>query len=186
MPGIQINKQIAFTHPVVATGRSCPLLWDLRDPPSTAAQPVPSTSAPAHNVNINHKGHGQRQAPRPPHLLSEYATSPPISALRITCGLLPAMRMRAHNPCGVTVSDVLGAIHTALRVPLTHAEWGSLSAKQRARVQRAYETRCRTERERERGVRRVDCLLRYTRFAGVGVSFEDEFGGVLSLARNED
>ncbi|KZP24955.1 hypothetical protein FIBSPDRAFT_856308 [Athelia psychrophila] len=179
---ITVNDQIAFTSPTTSRIPSCPLIWDLRDPPSTAAQLVPSHTRTSTSISAT---------PRPrTRLPSEPATSPPVSALHIKCGLFSAnrWRMSAHNARGVTVSDVLCTIHATVHVPLTKAEWAAMSDKQHARVKRAYDARWQgakhPERERAEGLRRVDALLGCTRFGGLIMSFEKDFECVLSLTRS--
>lgn len=172
----RMNDQISFTSPITPRLHSCYLIWDLRDPPSTAAQFVPSHTS---STSATHKPHNR--------LPSEPATSPPVSALHIKCGLLSAKHwhISAHNAHGVTVSDVLSAIHATVHVPLTKPEWAAMSDKQRAGVKRAYDARWREakhpEKERAAGVRRVDALLGCTRFGGLIMSFESDFECVLSL-----
>lgn len=86
------------------------------------------------------------------------------------------------------VRDVLDAIYDTLHVPLTNMEWEGLSDKQQARVKRAFEVRWREaahpEHERRSGIRRVDCLLGCTAFAGLSMSLDSDFDCVLSLGRN--
>lgn len=179
---IGMNDQIAFTSPTTPRMHSCPLMWDLRDPPSTAAQLVPSHTQTSDSTSVTRR-------PRT-RLLSEPATAPPVSALHITCGLFSAnrWRMSARNTRGVTVSDVLSTIYATVHVPLTKSEWAAMSDKQRARVKRTYDARWQEakhpERERAEGVRRVDALLGCTRFGGLTMSFERNFECVLSLTRS--
>lgn len=179
---IRLNTHIAFTNPPTPGLHSCALIWDLRDPPFTAAQLVPSYPAYP-RTSTAHKPHTA--------LPSEFATTPPVRTLSVTCGLFPpggAWRIAAHNPRGATVADVLRAVHGALHVPLTQAEWRAMAGKQRARVARAYDERWRgaadPARERMQGVRRIDALLGCTRFGGLIMSYEREGECVLSLTRN--
>jgi len=148
MTEIILNDTLAFTYPVVRKGESCPLLWDLRDPPSSATQLVP---------------YGQKRTSFK-FLRSQPATSPPVTALHILCDLLPYQwEIEARNKKGVTVGDVLEAIHQVARTPLTTEEWDLLPYKQQERVNRNFDMRWRNasapEKERSRGLKRVDCLL---------------------------
>ena len=172
MREVQLNPLVEFTHPIVSKGSSSSFLWDLRDPPSTAARAV-------HSLSSQYHGPG-----------GEFATNPPISALRVVCDILPYpwWRIKARNDGGVTVRDVFDAIYNTLHVPLTNTEWDGLSEKQKLRVQRAFEVRwsaaAQPQRERKQGLRRVDCLLGSTTFAGLSMSDDSDFDCVLSLGRN--
>jgi len=87
------------------------------------------------------------------------------------------------------VRDVLEAIHNIARTPLTVAEWDGLSQKQQERIKREFDVRWRgassPEKERKGGVRRVDHLLKSTRFAGLSMSYDNDFECILTLSRNE-
>lgn len=68
----------------------------------------------------------------------------------------------------VTVADVLHTLHRFLRTPLAPAEVSALSFASAARADAAFEERCgRSERERERGMRRIDLLFGETKFVGL-------------------
>ena len=141
MTTILPNNILAFTYPTERKGDSCPLLWDLRDPPSSAAQLV---SYPRkHRSTTDFK-----------FLQSQHATTPPITALRILCDLLPYRRWKitARNDQGVTVGDVLAAIHQVARMPLTITEWERLPSKHQERIKRVFDVRWRGAviREQER------------------------------------
>jgi hypothetical protein len=149
MTEILLNNTLAFTHPIVRKGESCPLLWDLRDPPSSAVQLVP---------------YGQKHNTSFDFLRSQFATSPPVTALRILCDLLPyRWKISARNQEGVTVGDVLEAIHLVACTPLTAEEWERLPSKQQQRAIRVFDVRWKSaskpEKERNRGLKRMDCLL---------------------------
>ncbi|KIM86677.1 hypothetical protein PILCRDRAFT_64788 [Piloderma croceum F 1598] len=176
MTEILLNDTLAFTYPVVRKGESCPLIWDLRDPPSSAAQLVP---------------YGQKHSTSFKFLQSQFATSPRVTGLYILCDLLPyPWKISARNQKGVTVGDVLEAIYQVARTPLTTEEWDRLPSKQRQRVNRVFDVRWTNasapEKERNRGLKRVDCLLQSTRFAGLSMSYDDDFTCILTLSRNLD
>jgi len=175
MPRVILND--VFANPAVRKDDSCPLLWDLRDPPTTAARLLPPTQK-------------QTSANGFKPLQSQYATSPPVTALRIYCDLLLHEWINARNKQGVTVRDVLEAIHQVARAPLTVQEWDALSFKQQERMSRVFEARWRgavnPEKEKNGGIRRVDCLLQCTRFAGLSMSYDNHFECNLALARNQD
>ncbi|KAH7886908.1 hypothetical protein F5I97DRAFT_1075207 [Phlebopus sp. FC_14] len=110
--------------------------------------------------------------PITPHQLSQMATIPPVSRLRVISGLLSDnWPITVYNPEGVTVEDVLGAIHEALYAPLTISEWELMSPRKRARIEEIFYARCRASRDFERtrqgGVRRADCMITSTTFAGL-------------------
>jgi len=178
MTEILLNYCLAFTYPTAHKGESCPLVWDLRDPPSTAAQLVPSTLK--HKVITGFR-----------HLQSQHATTPPVTALDISCDVLPyRWQIRARNKRGVTVRDVLDAIHNVTQAPLTIEEWERLSIKQQQRIERVFDVRWRDsaipETERKSGVRRMDCLLQCTRFAGLSMSYDNDFRCILTLSRSTE
>lgn len=173
---IELNELLNFVYPTAPKANSCPLLWDLRNHPSTSAE-----------VNSRTQKYISKSDSRTPH--SQFATSPPVTALRITCDIFPyRWRITARNKQGVTVRDVLEAIYDIGQVPLNHLEWDGLSYKQKERVKLAYDLRWRSaafpEGQRKEGVRRIDCLLHYTRFAGLSMSFDRDFGCILTLSRN--
>lgn len=107
-----------------------------------------------------------------PSELARPAVYPPVRSLDVVSGLVsPTWPITVTNPSGVTVWDVLATIYATLQVPISHPEWDSLSAKQRARIQQVFYDRCYAstnfERERNGGVRRIDCLLTTTVFSGL-------------------
>lgn len=73
----------------------------------------------------------------------------------------------------VTVWDVLKAIHSSLRTPITPGEYDRLGrgSKYQNRVKKAYEGRYRSsaayQEEKMNGVRRVDFLVEYVKFMGL-------------------
>lgn len=129
-----------------------PLNWDIRSSPRNAVFATSTVTSPS-------------EFARP-------ATYPPVRKLRVVSGLIPtSWRVTVSNPTGVTVWDVLVAIYMALQTPLTQFEWACKSEKERARIERAYHSRClassNVEHSQRRGVRRIDCFLSTTVFAGL-------------------
>ncbi|KAG2154215.1 uncharacterized protein EDB93DRAFT_189445 [Suillus bovinus] len=123
--------------------------------------------------------------------LSQFATNPPITKLQLVCDLLfPGWEIIARNPTGVTVQDVLEAIYETLRGLLRTHEWEGMSLKQRSRIEDIHRARCMAsldpEYTRLAGVRRVDCLLSTTMFAGLTslVRRRDQWQVVLTLSRD--
>jgi len=173
MTRIDLNSILGF----VPDGQPCALLWDLRDPPSSAAQPVSSI----------HKHKTPNTKYQLPH--AQFATTPPVTALQITCDIFPYQwRIEARNKQGVTVRDVLTAIYNVAHAPLRTEEWDGLTHKQRERISRVYDIRWKgaahPDKERRAGVRRVDCLLHYTRFAGISMEPDRDFACIMTLSRN--
>ncbi|KAG3230020.1 hypothetical protein P692DRAFT_20827192 [Suillus brevipes Sb2] len=123
--------------------------------------------------------------------LSQFATNPPIPKLHLVCDLLfPEWEIVARNPTGVTVRDVLEAIYETLRQLLRIYEWEGMSLKQRSRIEDTHRARCRVssdpEHSRLAGVRRADCLLSTTMFAGLTslVRRREQWQVVLTLSRD--
>ncbi|KAJ7084532.1 hypothetical protein B0H15DRAFT_910811 [Mycena belliarum] len=122
--------------------------------------------------------------------LLEPAVSPPQPAITIVSPHLPwALTVAASSSSAhgyVTVADLLGALHRALRAGITPTEFHALGTRAlMRRVAGAYEARCRrgrgsgsrngsgygsgyeAEEERRGGVRRVDFLMGCTAFRGL-------------------
>ena len=68
------------------------------------------------------------------------------------------VQARESPSIGVTVQDVLRAIHEDVRTPSRRYEWAKLSADERTQVDAAFRERCRTEEELGRGPCRIDYL----------------------------
>ncbi|KAF9225868.1 hypothetical protein BS17DRAFT_777790 [Gyrodon lividus] len=123
--------------------------------------------------------------------LSQLAAVPAVTSLHITSGLLSEhWVVAAYNPTGVTVEDVLTVIHAELHAPLTIPEWECMSLRQRTRTEAVFYARCEASRSFERarngGVRRMDCLLNTTTFAGLTslVFRNNRWEVVLTLSRD--
>ncbi|KAF5378735.1 hypothetical protein D9615_006872 [Tricholomella constricta] len=142
-------------HALLQSSSSPALDFDLTLPPST--------------ITSRHQGISLRA-------LSEPATNPPVSVITIIVPHLPwSITVRPSHGTHVTVSDVLEEIYRKLRTNISSQEFHALpSEKDRQRVTAAYEQRYRRirssreyEDEKRRGVRRVDFLMRHTRFMGL-------------------
>ncbi|KAF8205863.1 hypothetical protein K438DRAFT_1817512 [Mycena galopus ATCC 62051] len=104
------------------------------------------------------------------------AVYPPQPCITLVTPHLPwSIVVPAFNGSYVTVSDVLSAVHSALRVNVTPAEFAALGTLTLQRqvstaYQRRYE-RLRGHRgyaqEKAQGVKRVDFLLGFTKFQGI-------------------
>ena len=181
---IRLNPILTFTSPVKPQSDSCHVYWDLRDPPGAATtlvqDPVSITSS--RNIRV-HRCHLAYQ-----HASSDDATNPPVSRFQIICELLSfRWPIEARNDQGVKVHDVIEAIYKVAQVPLRPDEWERMTDKDKDRIQAAYKLRWMSavhpETERLQGVRRVDCLLHYTRFGGLSFSFDRSHRCVLTLSR---
>ncbi|KAJ7778586.1 ectomycorrhiza-regulated small secreted protein [Mycena maculata] len=152
-------------------GHCCPLRWDLRDSPRSACH----VAAP--------------DRPLSEFELSQHATNPPVSCLRITCGIFPeeSWVLEARNWLGVTVRNVLDEIFATVQRQITYEEWDKFCPKQRNRVNVVFDTRWRRSmdpaRTREHGVLRSDCLLQHTLFAGLSAELSSEDTYLLTLGR---
>lgn len=123
--------------------------------------------------------------------LAQLATHPGVTALRVISDLLSEnWVITAFNPTGVTVGDVLEAIQRGLHVPLTQPEWECMSPTKRTRIEATFYARCAASRDFDRtrygGVRRIDCLLHTTVFAGLSSPMfrNNRWEVVLTLSRD--
>ncbi|KAJ7315016.1 ectomycorrhiza-regulated small secreted protein [Mycena albidolilacea] len=152
-------------------GHCCPLLWDLRESPRTARH----VSAPDRTLSALE--------------LSQHATNPPVSLLRVTCGIFPqeSWVAEAQNWLGVTVGNVLDAIFETVNTQITYPEWNQLCPKQQDRVNIVFDARWRrfmdAAQVRERGVLRSDCVLLHVLFAGLSLAPDMDATYLLTLKR---
>lgn len=128
-----------------------------------------------------------------PAHLSQPATIPPTTRMTITHPDFSQYAESSANgwavsvgaPSGangpgpiVTVKDVLEALHSGLRAPVSQIEWSRVSSSLKLEVAEAYTRRCRAaaadgggavelERELGQGVRRVDFLCNKNFFGGL-------------------
>ncbi|KAG8963261.1 hypothetical protein FRC03_003207 [Tulasnella sp. 419] len=98
------------------------------------------------------------------------AVVPRVPKMRIVCKNLP-WPIVVKNPTGVTIRDVLEALHTELQKPFTEGEWWIAQDEDRKRVSDAWERGCAAnsglKRKKEDGLKRVDWLGDHTLFAGL-------------------
>ncbi|KIJ11186.1 hypothetical protein PAXINDRAFT_15911 [Paxillus involutus ATCC 200175] len=148
-----------------------PLQWDIRRPPRRAAHVSGGAISNSH--------------------LSQPAIFPAVTSLRIISDLLSEnWVVAAYNPTGVTVEDILTVIHEQFHAPLTIPEWECMSQRERTRTEEVFYARCGASRNFERtrngGVRRMDCLLNTTTFAGLSslVFRNNRWEVVLTLSRD--
>ncbi|EPS98262.1 hypothetical protein FOMPIDRAFT_59060 [Fomitopsis schrenkii] len=147
-------------HPALAAPHTA-LAWDLITSPSAAAVPTARGSP----------------SPLHPSLLAEPATHPGLPSLTVICDMLPwSVSITPARTHVVTVGDVLYALYRMLRIAVTETELGVLPPETQTRVHTAFHTRhkmladarARAE-EKQKGVKRVDFLLDFRRFAGLSI-----------------
>jgi hypothetical protein len=94
--------------------------------------------------------------------LTAPAVHPPMQLLRLEShqGYPQVITVQASSSSlvGVTVQDVLRAIHEDVRKLSRRREWTKLNAEDRAAVDDAFRERCQTEEELAQGPCRVDYL----------------------------
>lgn len=128
--------------------------------------------------------------PRPilNHDLSQLATTPPVTCMRIITDLIPwsiIIRGRttmANDPNSfVRVHDVLDGIYKSLREGVSNDEWNRVPKSFRDRVKKAYSRRCQASLpftlkgyEEKQGIRRVDYLREKTMFLGLALKIPDK------------
>ncbi|KAJ7211174.1 ectomycorrhiza-regulated small secreted protein [Mycena pura] len=153
-------------------GHCCALLWDMREPPRSAARHVSAPDRPLSEFE-----------------LTQHATNPPVTVLRVTCGVFPEASWvsEARNWLGVTVKNVLDAISTTMGTQISYPEWDKLCPKQQNRVNVVFDARWRGSADptevRAHGVLRSDCLLQHIHFAGLSIEPESEDTYFLTLKR---
>jgi len=99
----------------------------------------------------------------PEEELTSPAVHPPVPWLELeNCQGYPqriSIQASGGSPdIGVTVQDVLRAIHEDLRKPSTRPAWDNLRNEQRARIKISFKKRCKTEEELSKGIHRIDYL----------------------------
>lgn len=168
---LTLHPLLLYSQHDILPGHCTSLLWDLREPPIKSVRHI---STP--HITLTE------------HDLAQHATVPRVPVLHITCGIFPdAWTMKAYNPEGLTLLDVLEAIHDSLKMQLTRGEWDSLCLKQRGRISTVFNLRWRVAsapaKTRSHGVLRADCLLNHTLFAGLTLSPLTANRCVLTLRR---
>ncbi|KAG9015732.1 hypothetical protein FRB95_009218 [Tulasnella sp. JGI-2019a] len=77
----------------------------------------------------------------PDEYVDHPATQPQVTKMRLICHDIP-WRITVANNKGVTIGDVLEAIHKELHVPLTEGEWWIAQEEERERALAAYQDNC--------------------------------------------
>ncbi|KAJ7512866.1 ectomycorrhiza-regulated small secreted protein [Mycena galericulata] len=171
MPPPILHPLLQYSQHHIERGQCCPLLWDLGEPPHSARH----VSAPDRTLSEFE--------------LSQHATNPPVSFLRITCGIFPeeSWAVETRNWLGVTIRNVLDEIFATVRRQISYAEWDKLCPKQQDRVNVVFDARWRRSVDpaqvREHGVLRADCLLQHVLFAGLSAALDTEDTYLLTLGR---
>jgi hypothetical protein len=113
-----------------------------------------------------------------PQVLAEAATSPPLSEILLVSRYLPwrleILPSSSKPDAFVTVSDVLGGLYCALRIAVKEGEFNSLAETGQRKVKEAFKKRCADkdaeEKEREKGMKRIDYMMGHHRFAGLSLT----------------
>ena len=155
--------------------RRAPIDWDIRDPPPSARY-HPLLLSPTVLLS--------------PEDLAMPATSPPVIAFTIICDVLPYNTpIVARNFAGVTIHDVLSAIHNALQDEITRQEWDNFTKKQQDRIQIFRDDRLRRfedPSDADKGIKAIDTLLRHSFFGGLTPIPGAEPACVLTLRRVQE
>ncbi|KAJ3873708.1 hypothetical protein F5051DRAFT_306887, partial [Lentinula edodes] len=107
------------------------------------------------------------------------ATRPPVTHLRIRCGILPdpdTWYIETQNPLTVAVQDVLDAIYKTFQQPFSHEAFNTLCPKTQTTVLNMFHARVRAIPDSrvvwEAGIQRGDCLMQHSWFGGLSLPFE--------------
>ena len=170
MSDFRLHPLLLYSQHDISPGHCSSILWDLRETPETARR-VLNLEESLSSLEV-----------------SQHATLPPLPILHITCDIFPEeWPIEVTRDAGVTVGDVLEAIHHTLLRRISHDEWNRLSLKQQDRIKTVFDNRCAMAQNREEcrsnGVLRADCVLYHTWFAGLSVSPELDNTCILSLRR---
>ncbi|GLB45116.1 hypothetical protein LshimejAT787_2000210 [Lyophyllum shimeji] len=166
-----LHPLLRYSQHDILPGHCTSLLWDLREAPIKSVR----------HISVPHMTLTER-------VLAQHATTPRVPTLRVTCGIFPDdWTIMAYNPEGLTLLDILEAIHDCLQAQLTPAEWDALSSKQRRRISAVFDLRWRVApvpaKTHSGGILRADCLLSHSLFAGLTLFPSVSDGCVLTLRR---
>ncbi|KAG8928616.1 hypothetical protein FRC02_006668 [Tulasnella sp. 418] len=103
-----------------------------------------------------------------PEFADSFATNPPIPVMRLLCRYIP-WTIIVKNRSGVTIMDVLKAIHEQLQPPPTEGEWWSQPGERLDVITSTWKRNAKQVEGRELmdGVKRVDWLGEMTMIAGI-------------------
>ncbi|KAL5526056.1 hypothetical protein ACEPAG_7394 [Sanghuangporus baumii] len=181
-PQLKVHRQLAYSS---SSNGPPPILYDVTRAPShdNILAPPPTSFI----ASLTRRSRGPPQ-PVPAHTLALPATRPfvpslslylpgPDSGMPIQCPRdwkINAVSMSATDPqhTALTNLDVLQAVYSSLREPVSRFEWEALGTGSNAqrRVAEAYSRRCEmtgSKREWESGIRRVDYLCGRTLLCGI-------------------
>jgi hypothetical protein len=99
----------------------------------------------------------------PKEEITSSAVHPPMQSLTLEShqGYPQLISVQASSDTpgvGVTVQDVLGAIHEDMRMPSPRRTWGKLNDGERAMINTSFKERCKTEEQLSKGPCRFDHL----------------------------
>ena len=158
--GLSLPRLPCKIHPALGVSNTPLILYDVSYPPSTLRLRNPSISL---------------------QVLLEPATQPPLPFIVIISPQLPwRLTVSAKQYSYVTVSDLLEGAYHALRLNATQTEYELLPSKEmKATVSESYKRRYNRlsnleerERERTRGLRRIDFLGTRNNFLGLSSTQE--------------
>ena len=91
------------------------------------------------------------------------AVYPPMLSLKLESHqgypqIITVEASRDNRDVGVTVQEVLWALHEELRMPFTRRELSKVAADDRGRINAAFRERCKSDEELDKGPRRIDHL----------------------------
>lgn len=108
--------------------------------------------------------------------LAQPVTYPPLYSMEVQITHLPFWRpiqLAATSPqAGVTLAELLDAVHAFLQLSVTGKEYASFPPDVRNSISLAFARRCEragagAEAEKKKGLKRVDCLLGNFRWIGL-------------------
>ena len=165
-----LHPLLRYSQHDIVRGHCSSILWDLRESPEAALY-VENLEKTLSFYDLSH-----------------LATTPASTILHLTCGIFPeAWPIEVRRLEGVTVGDVLHAIHSVVNRRIKQEEWDRICEKQQKRIAEVFDNRCKLSPEREEcrknGVLRVDCLLSHILFAGLSPLPEEDGSFILTLRR---
>jgi hypothetical protein len=133
---------------------------------TTKGEPVPMIVHPALTKYLLKLEVGDSVDPDydlPGEELTSPAVHPPVPWLELeNCEGYPQhinIQASGNSPdVGVTVQDVLRAIHEDMRKPSTRPAWDRLRNDERTWIKTSFKKRCKTEEELSKGLHRIDYL----------------------------
>ncbi|KAH9916945.1 uncharacterized protein BXZ73DRAFT_92408 [Epithele typhae] len=94
--------------------------------------------------------------------LTRFVCEPPLPHMRLFHAHFPwYIDVEAQNPSGVTLYELFYAICECMARQIENADYYNveMNTESRGRVSESWGARCRTEEERQQGIRRVDFLM---------------------------